>query len=81
MRGDKSGNKENTIERCITPHGFGDDPLTDTELEDKFAKMATKCMPDEQIRRIFDVAWNIAELDDVGKLTALMVFPEQFRQL
>ena len=60
--------------RIDVPHGFGDDPLTDTELEDKFGKMATKHMRDEQIRKIFDTVWNIEELDNVNKLTALMAF-------
>lgn len=65
----------------LTPHGYGDDPLTDAELEEKFGEMATKHMPDGQIRRIFDAVWNIEVMDSVGNLTALMAFPEKSRQL
>ena len=58
----------------ITPHGFGDDPLTDDELEDKFREMATKYMGKEQIQKIFDTVWNVEKLDAMSKLAALMVF-------
>ena len=57
-----------------TPHGFGDDPLTDGELEDKFREMATKYMDDTQIQKIFDTVWNVENLDNLGKLISLMVF-------
>ncbi|HOG47799.1 MAG TPA: MmgE/PrpD family protein [Anaerolineae bacterium] len=63
--------------RVDVPHGMGDDPLTDAELEDKFAKMATKYMPDRQIRQIFDAVWNLDELDSVNRLAALMAFEVQ----
>jgi 2-methylcitrate dehydratase len=60
--------------RIDVPHGFGDDPLTDAELEDKFGKMAAQYMSDEQIRQIFKAVWNIEEMNDINKLTALMAF-------
>ncbi|MFC1814358.1 MmgE/PrpD family protein [Thermodesulfobacteriota bacterium] len=63
--------------RIDTPHGFGDDPLTDAELEDKFRGMAIKHMDEKQIQKIFDAVWNIENLDDISKLTTLMVFPSQ----
>jgi hypothetical protein len=63
--------------RIDVPHGFGDDPLTDTELEDKFGKMATKYMRDEHIQKIFDAVWNTEALDNISTLTALMAFPKQ----
>jgi 2-methylcitrate dehydratase len=63
--------------RIDLPHGFGDDPLTDAELEDKFGKMATRYMRDAHIRKIFDAVWNTEELDDISTLTALMAFSEQ----
>jgi len=37
--------------------------------------MAKKYMGEQQIERIFDTIWNLTKLDDIGKLTALMVFP------
>ncbi|MFC1941457.1 MmgE/PrpD family protein [Chloroflexota bacterium] len=58
----------------VTPHGYGNDPLTDKELEEKFREMATKYMSEKQIRQIFDTAWNVERLDDMGKLMKRMVF-------
>jgi 2-methylcitrate dehydratase len=60
--------------RVDTPHGMGDDPLTDGELEEKFREMAIKYMGKEQIQKIFDTIWNIESLEDISKLTRLMVF-------
>ena len=60
--------------RVDTPHGFGDDPLSDGELEDKFREMAAKYMGEKQIKEIFSSVWNVERLDDMRKLTALMVF-------
>ncbi|MFC2002186.1 hypothetical protein ACFLUZ_06805, partial [Chloroflexota bacterium] len=58
----------------VTPHGSGDDPQTDGELEDKFRGMATKYMGKDQIQKIFDAVWNVDKLDAMSKLAALMVF-------
>jgi 2-methylcitrate dehydratase PrpD len=63
--------------RIDTPHGFGDDPLTDGELEDKFRDMASKYMGAERIQKIFDTVWNADRLDNVNELTRLMVFPSR----
>ncbi len=60
--------------RVDVPHGFGDDTLTDAELEDKFRGMAERRMKDGQIRKIFDMVWNVERLDDIRKLAELMVF-------
>ncbi len=60
--------------RIEVPHGRGDDPLTDVELEEKFREMATKHMSKEHIQKIFDTVWNAERLDDISKLTKLMVF-------
>ncbi len=62
------------IKRVDNPHGLYEDPLTDEELEDKFRSMASKCMGEEQIQKIFDTVWNLEKLDDMSKLTALMVW-------
>lgn len=58
-----------------TPHGLLDDPLTDKEIEDKFREMASEYMDEGRIRKIFDTVWNVEKLDNMGKLTPLMVFP------
>jgi 2-methylcitrate dehydratase len=55
------------------PHGLGDDPLTDGELEDKFKEMALKYMSREKIQKIVDMVWNVDGIDDIGELTKQMV--------
>ena len=62
--------------RIDTIHGHADDPLTDKELEDKFSEMALKHMSREHIGKIFDICWKLEKLDDLGKLTKLMIFPK-----
>ena len=60
--------------RVDTPHGLGDDPLTDGELEDKFREMAAKYMGEKQIQKVFDTVWNVESLDDMSNLMRLIVF-------
>ncbi len=60
--------------RIDTPHGLGDDPFSDQELEDKFRQMASKYMEEQQIQKIFDKVWNLEKLDDMGILTKMMIF-------
>jgi 2-methylcitrate dehydratase len=61
--------------RIDNPHGMGDDPLSDDELEDKFTEMAIKYMNKEQIQKIFDTIWNLERVDKINGLMDLMVFP------
>ncbi|MDI7260026.1 MAG: MmgE/PrpD family protein [Thermodesulfobacteriota bacterium] len=63
--------------RVDQPHGFGNDPLTDKELEDKFRSMAIKYMDEKQIKTIFDTVWNVEKVDHMSKLASLMVFPKK----
>jgi 2-methylcitrate dehydratase len=70
-------NGSHYIKQINTPHGLGNDPLTDEELEGKFRDMAIKYMDEEQIKKIFDTVWNIEKLDDMNELTRLMVFPKK----
>jgi len=63
--------------RTDVPHGVVDDPLSDGEIEEKFRMMSTKYMGDGQIQEIVDMVWNIERLDDVSKLTELMVFQDR----
>ncbi|MFC1952275.1 MmgE/PrpD family protein [Chloroflexota bacterium] len=58
----------------VSPHGYVDDPLTDSELEEKFRKMATRYMDEKQIKQIFNIIWNIENYDNVSQLMKLMVF-------
>ncbi len=65
--------------RVDDPPGLSGDSLSDKELEQKFSEMAAKYMNHEHINRIFDTCWNVEKVDDVGKLTKLMIFPESKR--
>jgi 2-methylcitrate dehydratase len=56
------------------PHGVIEDPLTDEEIEDKFRQMAGSYLNDGQIQKMIEMVWNIEELDEMAKLSALMVF-------
>jgi len=60
-----------------TPHGLGNDPLSDDELAAKFQKMAVKYMGAKQIQQIFDTVWNMEKITVVGELTKLMIFPSR----
>lgn len=62
------------FKRIDTPHGLGDDPLSDDELENKFGEMASKYLSEAQIRKIFDTVWNVERLPDMGSLASMMVF-------
>ena len=70
----KNGKK--LVKRIDTPHGLGNDPLSDKELEEKFKDMAAKYMDEKQICKIIDTIWNADKLDNMGKLAELMVLPK-----
>lgn len=57
----------------VVPHGFGEDNLTDDELEDKFRTMALKYLPESQVRALIDTIWRVDSLDSIADLTGLMV--------
>lgn len=59
--------------RVDVPHGFGPDPLTDQELEDKFSEMAVEYFSEEHIQKMFKTIWNVETLNDLSELTELMI--------
>ncbi|MBI2858288.1 MAG: MmgE/PrpD family protein [Chloroflexi bacterium] len=65
------------VKRIDCPHGFGNDPLTDKEIEEKFAAMTSKHFTSAQIKKVCNTVWDAEKLKDVGKLTELMVFPKK----
>jgi len=56
-----------------TPHGFGNDPLTDKELETKFTEISAKFMSDKRMQQILDAIWNVDTTKDIGELMRLLV--------
>jgi 2-methylcitrate dehydratase len=60
--------------RVDVPHGIGDDPLSDEELEEKFAKMASDYYAQPKVRELIETIWNVDKFDSVDKLMQLMAF-------
>ncbi len=58
--------------RVDYPKGVPQYPMTDQEIEAKFRGMAKKLLREEHIQQIIDTAYRLEELDDVGKLMALL---------
>jgi len=52
-------------------------PMTDTEIEEKFRSTAGKFMKDKQMRQIIDTIYNLEKLDDMADLIKLLVVRQQ----
>jgi 2-methylcitrate dehydratase len=63
--------------RIDLPHGLGDDPLSDKELEEKFTVMASDYYNQAQIQETLDVIWNIEKFENTDKLARVMAFAAQ----
>ena len=55
---------------CRIDHGIGSAarPMTDDELETKFAGMAVPVLGEKRTRALMDLCWNLADLPDAGDL-------------
>jgi 2-methylcitrate dehydratase PrpD len=53
--------------------GFPDNPLPPREIEEKFVSLATVVLPGRQAEELKDTILNLEELDDVRKLTGLLI--------
>ncbi|MGH9524836.1 MAG: MmgE/PrpD family protein [Terriglobales bacterium] len=54
------------------PKGDPRNPLTDKEIEEKFAALAAPVMSKPAIKRIWEAVWNLERLDTVGGLMKLL---------
>ena len=62
------------FERQVSePHGFGDSPLSDREIEDKVRGLAAGLVEPQQIERLIETCWGLDRLDDLSRLTRLLV--------
>jgi 2-methylcitrate dehydratase len=52
------------------PRGHDQNPMTDSEVEAKFHRMAAGRLDAAQTRKILDLCWRFDELGEVGKLLA-----------
>jgi 2-methylcitrate dehydratase len=66
--------------RVDVPHGVGNDPLSDAELETKFRELASPYMSEAQASVLVEACWRTETLEDVGQLAKLMVFDAACRQ-
>ena len=48
--------------------GSRDQPMSDSQLEDKFTGLAEGVLPTDQTRRLMDLCWRIWELPDAGEI-------------
>ncbi|MCX6627522.1 MAG: hypothetical protein NTW28_07835 [Candidatus Solibacter sp.] len=56
---------EKYIEHCV---GSAKNPMTDAQLEAKFAALADGVLPKDQTRRLMDLCWNISNVPDAAQL-------------
>lgn len=54
------------------PRGHPDNPMTDDEIEEKFAELALNRLAPERQRALLDQLWHIDELDHLNGLFSLM---------
>lgn len=66
--------------RVDYPRGHARNPMSDQEVESKFRSMASRVMPRDQMERLIETVWKLDELNDVGEITALMVFGGDCRE-
>jgi hypothetical protein len=48
--------------------GSQDKPMTDAQLEDKFAGLAEEILPAGQTRRLIDLCWTVWDSKDAGEI-------------
>jgi len=68
--------KDGRTYRCeVTyPKGHPRNPMTDTEIVDKFRSMAVKVMDEKQLTKVVRTVFELERLEDIQTLNRLMVF-------
>ena len=51
------------------PKGDWENPVSDTELEEKFRMLTKKALRDKKASQIIDMVWNLDELNNINQLT------------
>ena len=67
-------NDGRTLHRFIA-HAIGgiEVPMTDTQLEAKFADLAGSVIPASAIRTVMDACWNVESLNNAGEIAKMSV--------
>jgi 2-methylcitrate dehydratase PrpD len=62
--------KNGARHECFVEHAVGsvEVPMSDAQLEAKFAGLADGILPAPQIRRLIDLCWRVESLDDAGEI-------------
>ena len=63
-------NDGRTVHRRIE-HAIGsvEKPMSDQQLEAKFADLAAGVLPEAQVKRVMQLCWSLPELKDAGDVT------------
>ncbi|AOM81842.1 MmgE/PrpD family protein [Salisediminibacterium beveridgei] len=59
--------------RVEAPKGEPEVPMTDDELDEKFLGLARAVLPEDQVRKIFDLVKNLENVEDVSEISKLLV--------
>ncbi len=54
--------------------------MTDQEIIDKFKSMASKYMDEQQMAELISTIFELDKLDDISKLSRLMVFSKIYSE-
>jgi 2-methylcitrate dehydratase len=65
----------------INPKGHPANPLSDTEIEEKFLKQVGELLPPQQSRALLDAMWKLEQIENLSKLFELMVIPASHRKM
>jgi len=57
------------------PKGHPENPFTDTEVEEKFIRLAEPSLGMARCRAFLDWAWRLEEVDQIGELFSLLTIP------
>src|SRR6266446_7129888 len=55
--------------------GYPKNPMSDSEVEEKFQKLTRRILDRSRARRILDAVWNLEKTKDVSKVLSILTFP------
>jgi 2-methylcitrate dehydratase len=55
--------------------GHPKNPMSDSEVEEKFRKLTTRILDKSRARRILDAVWNLERAKDVSKVVSILTLP------
>jgi 2-methylcitrate dehydratase len=62
---------EPLVHQVTFPRGHARNPMTDTEVEEKFARLAAPVLPREQVDCCLQTLWHLEEIEDTGQVLRL----------